>query len=453
MNNLTKNTNSQSAVVSTKRIKLNKGLKMNAELNTQAKLNKRLRMKKNTNDNITQTSQAVNVLSYDNNEAVNNTYFNAEKSRLFSYVGSKLKYKNHFDSLLADLDKKEYKVYIEAFAGSLASLSHNLMHVNAETIVINDFNPKIINLYTQIKNNPEEVFEKYLILENEFNRIVPNEIYEQYKSKTVAKKDREYMIEARRFYFEAREVYNNLELDSNHAALLIFVMKHCFRGNYGENKKGKLNTSFNWNANRIKTEKVKTSIMNLHNFFTTNNVIFENLEVFDLINKYNESDTFIYLDPPYSNSKIQYQNRNREKEVKELTFNEVELHLQLIEACDKYECVMYSNHFEEEYASSFDNHLTFERTNKMSNSKNEKSKVEILAIKTNVIVPVLEKAKPITDLLGLTCSIDYDFKVVNNPYTPVPELLDIPSNSLNNSEYKVEVNKQNIAKNILKEVA
>lgn len=435
MNNLTKNKNGQSAVVGTK----------NIELNTQAKLNKRLRMKKNTNENSTQTSQAVNVLSYDNNDAVNNTYFNAEKSKLFSYVGSKLKYKNHFDSLLADLEKKEYKVYIEAFAGSLASLSHNLMHVNAETIVINDFNPKIINLYTQIKNNPEEVFEKYLILENEFNRVVPTEINEKYKSKIVAKEDRIYMEEVKKYYYEAREVYNKIEFDSNHAALLIFVMQHCYRGNYNENKKGKLNTSFNWNAKKIKTDKIKTSVMNLHEFFTNNNVIFESLEVFDLVNKYNESDTFIYLDPPYSDSKIQYQNRNRDKEVKELTFNEVELHLQLIEACDKYECVMYSNHFEEEYASSFDNHLTFERTNRMSNSKNEQSKVEILAIKTNVIVPVLEKAQPITDILGLSCSIDYDFKVVNNPHTSIPELLDIPTNSLNNSEYNIEVDYQKIA--------
>lgn len=389
-------------------------------------------------------------------KTANNTYFDADKSRLFSYVGSKLKYKNHFDSLLSDLEK-DYKVYIEAFAGSLASLSHNLKHISAETIVINDFNPKIINLYTQIKNNPDEVFEKYLILENEFNRIVPREISEKYKSKTVAEEDRIHMEEVKRYYYEAREVYNNIEFDSNHAALFIFIMQHCYRGNYNENKKGKLSTSFNWNAKKIKTDKIKTSVINLHKFFTTNNVIFESLEVFDLVNKYNDFDTFIYLDPPYSNSRIQYQNRN--KEVKELTFNEVELHLQLIEACNKYECVMYSNHFEEDYASSFDNHLTFQRTNIISNSAKEKSRVEILAIKTNAIIPVLEKAQPITDILGLSCSIDYDIKVVNNLYTPISELLDIPSNSLNTTESKIEVNKQKINKNnkimnnILKEVA
>jgi DNA adenine methylase len=396
-----------------------------------------------TNNNLN-TANGLDINTIEN-ETVNNIDFNSKNCKLFSYVGSKDKYKAHFDTLLDDLDKKEYKFHIEAFAGSLASLLHNVEHIKAETIVINDFNPKIINLYKQIQDNPKEVIEKYLILENEFNRIIPQEIFEKYKSKRVAVEDREYMEEARRFYFEAREVYNNLEFDSNHAALLIFVMKHCFRGNYCENKQGKLNTSFNWSANKVNTEKVKTSIMNLHKFFTSNNVIFENLEVFDLINKYNESDTFIYLDPPYSNSKIQYQNRNRDKIVKEATFNEVSLHLQLIKACDKYESVMYSNHFEEEYASNFDNHLTFERTNKMSNSKNEKSKVEILAIKTNVIVPVLEKAKPITDLLGLSCSIDYDFKVVNNLHTPIPELLNISSISSNNSEYSTTENKQKIA--------
>lgn len=350
---------------------------------------------------------ATNTTKSNNNKTLSLT---AKNTKLFSYVGSKFKYKKYYDSLLTNVKKKEYKVYIEAFAGSLASLFHNLEHVKADKIIINDFNPKIINLYTQIKNNPTEVFEKYLILENEFNRIVPQFILDKYKSKGVKKEDRIYMQEVLNFYTDAKEVYNNLVLNTEHAALFIFIMKHCFSGNYTENKQGKLTTGFNWKASKVNVKKVETAIMNLHNFFNSNNVEFENLDVFELINKYDESDTFIYLDPPYSNSQIQYENGKRA--VNNITFNEIKLHQQLIESChSKFECVMYSNNFDEIFTEYFDNHTTFERNNSIGTEKIEKRKLEILAIKTNEIVPVLEKATSVAVLLRLASPIDYDFKV------------------------------------------
>lgn len=376
---------------------------------------------------------ARNTTKSNNNKTLSLT---AKNTKLFSYVGSKFKYKKYYDSLLTNVKKKEYKVYIEAFAGSLASLFHNLEHVKADKIIINDFNPKIINLYTQIKNNPTEVFEKYLILENEFNRIVPQFILDKYKSKGVKKEDRIYMQEVLNFYTDAKEVYNNLVLNTEHAALFIFIMKHCFSGNYTENKQGKLTTGFNWKASKVNVKHVETAIMNLHNFFNSNNVEFENLDVFELINKYDESDTFIYLDPPYSNSQIQYGNgkrarkKSRKKAVNNITFNEIKLHQQLIESChSKFECVMYSNNFDEIFTEYFDNHTTFERNNSIGTEKIEKRKLEILAIKTNEIVPVLEKATAVAILLSLASPVNYE--VIKNSTK-----LDNGLIETNNSGYK-----------------
>lgn len=373
----------------------------------------------------------------------NPTLRSAKEIKLFSYVGSKLKYKKHYDSLLAKLEKKEYKVYVEAFAGSLASLFHNLQHIKADKIVINDFNPKIINLYQQVKTNPEEVFEKYQILENEFNRIVPKFIKDKYKSKTVKLEDRMHMTEAKRFFIEAREVYDNLELDTNHAALFVFIMKHCFSGNYTENKQGKLSTGFNWNSKEIDVENVKSAIMKLHEFFNSNDVVFENIDVFKLVNKYDNTDTFIYLDPPYSDSTIQYGTgkRSRKKAVNNITFNEIKLHQQLIEACSKYECVMYSNNFDEIFIDNFDNHTTFERNNSIGKEEIKKIKLEILAIKTNVIVQVIEKARPITELLGLSSSLETHLMSFTSSHTPIVELMGIS----NNNNYENENNQENIA--------
>lgn len=376
---------------------------------------------------------ARNTTKSNNNKTLSLT---AKNTKLFSYVGSKFKYKKYYDSLLTNVKKKEYKVYIEAFAGSLASLFHNLEHIKADKIIINDFNPKIINLYTQIKNNPTEVFEKYLILENEFNRIVPQFILDKYKSNGVKKEDRIYMQEVLNFYLDAKEVYNNLVLNTEHAALFIFIMKHCFSGNYTENKQAKLTTGFNWCAKKVDVKQVETAIMNLHNFFNSNNVEFENLDVFELINKYDESDTFIYLDPPYSNSQIQYGNgkrarkKSRKKAVNNITFNEIKLHQQLIESChSKFECVMYSNNFDEIFTEYFDNHTTFERNNSIGTEKIEKRKVEILAIKTNEIVPVLEKATAVAILLSLASPVNYE--VIKNSTK-----LDNGLIETNNSGYK-----------------
>ena len=67
--------------------------------------------------------------------------FTAQNTKLFTYAGSKLRFKNHFDALHATLGQKiKVKTYIEGFAGTLASLFHNLTHVEAQKYVINDFN-------------------------------------------------------------------------------------------------------------------------------------------------------------------------------------------------------------------------------------------------------------------------------------------------------------------------
>lgn len=66
----------------------------------------------NTQNNNTTSVTGFNTIDLTSKTA-NNTYFDAKKSRLFSYVGSKLKYKNHFDSLLSDLEKKTTKYILK----------------------------------------------------------------------------------------------------------------------------------------------------------------------------------------------------------------------------------------------------------------------------------------------------------------------------------------------------
>jgi len=318
--------------------------------------------------------------------------YSAKNTKLFDYTGSKLRYKASFEALHQKSAQPLKKVgtYIEAFAGTLASLFHNLAYVKADRYIINDFNGRISNLYQQIQTNPLKLFLQYQTLENEFNRIIPEHLKGQ---RIVDKKVRASDFSHNEaFFYEVRTVFNQTPLNINNAAMLLFLMNHNYNGIYAENKKGFFNSSFNWSAKEVNTLDVKNALDNLHRFFTENEVIVENMDVFELIEKYTEEDTFIYLDPPYSNSAIQYKKKLREND-----FNKVSTHTKLIQLCEKYRYVMYSNNFEEAFVEHFDEHVSFSRK-QYSTKKSSKPTLEILAL---VFHDTASKYLPIHFLLGL----------------------------------------------------
>jgi len=331
-----------------------------------------------------------------------NATYTANNTKLFPYSGSKAKYTSIFDKAHAK-KMKQVKVYIEAFSGTLASLFHNLKHVKADKYIINDFNPRLVNLYKQIAKNPLAVFEKYMALENEYQRIIPSHLKGQ---RLIDKKDRQDFIANQQFFYEARKFFNSTKLDENNAALFIFLFNHNFRGMYSENKKGECTVSFNWSSVKINTGSIKEAILNLHAFFNENDVVFENMDAFELIAKYNdEKDTFIYLDPPYSDSSVQYTKKGIND------FDCIETHYKMLELCNKYfKHVMYSNHHDDSFIKLFDSYENFSRTNNVSTKKSSKSKLEILALKTNIQEVVF---KPIEELLNI--GLDHkDIQAANN---------------------------------------
>ena len=104
--------------------------------------------------------------------------YTAKNTKLFDYTGSKLRFESSFQEVHQKLAQPIKKVgtYIEAFAGTLASMFHNLAYVQADRYIINDFNGRIINLYQQIQANPLRLFLQYQTLENELNRIIPEHL-------------------------------------------------------------------------------------------------------------------------------------------------------------------------------------------------------------------------------------------------------------------------------------
>ena len=314
--------------------------------------------------------------------------YTAENTKLFSYAGSKAKYQAKFNNLHSQVGVKQVNTYIEAFGGTLASMFHNLQNIQAQRIIVNDINPRLVNMYRQIKDNPQEVIEVFTLFEDTFQSHIP----QRFKGKGFVRNQAErekYLAHLRDFYKEVQTFYNHSDFYTpQNAGALIFLLQHNYNGVYTEAKKtGYFNITFNWNMKNICLEKITKNLKNLHSFFTENNVVIENLDTEALIQKYSDTyDTMIYLDPPYINSEVGYSAEQT------TDYNKVEAHLELLESCKIFDYVLYSNNFNKTINSQFKQSVEFNRTNGISQNKQNKSKREFLGFIDNTyqIMPTVE---------------------------------------------------------------
>ncbi|MDC7248462.1 MAG: Dam family site-specific DNA-(adenine-N6)-methyltransferase [Sphaerochaetaceae bacterium] len=182
--------------------------------------------------------------------------------------------------------KKNYPVelgekinkYIEPFVGSGAVLFDILSTYDIKEVYINDINNELINAYNVIKYDVESLIkllskiqEEYLILDLE-NR--------------------------KKYFYKKRDLFNNHIteniLNTETAALFIYLNKTCFNGLYRVNSKGLYNVpTGNYknpticNSENLRAVSKKLSTVNLKCGD------YKNLE--DII----DNNTFIYFDPPY----------------------------------------------------------------------------------------------------------------------------------------------------------
>ena len=121
--------------------------------------------------------------------------------------------------------------YCEPFVGGGAVLFDILSKFQPKKVLINDINKELINTYSQIKNNCEEMISQLLDLQN---------IYKTHS-----------LEENKDFFYEKRNRYNELKVNGNDdenlekAVLFIFLNKTCFNGLYRVNSKGLFNVPFN----------------------------------------------------------------------------------------------------------------------------------------------------------------------------------------------------------------
>lgn len=139
-------------------------------------------------------------------------------SPVIKWAGGKRQLLPVIESMLPDT----FESYYEPFFGG-GALFCNIV---PETATINDCNSQLINMYEQIKVNPDRVCSDLYDIQNQYNQ-------------------KETMEEKDAMYYELREMFNRRMNDEKStslvAALLIFLNKAGFNGLYRVNSSGKYN--------------------------------------------------------------------------------------------------------------------------------------------------------------------------------------------------------------------
>jgi|TARA_Y100000389_G_scaffold118498_1_gene115662 DNA adenine methylase len=235
------------------------------------------------------------------------------------WVGGKTQIINDIISKLP----KQINNYHELFLGGGSVLFAVLSLQKQNKIIIKnkiyayDININLINMYKNIQNNKDKLYNILKSYFKEYDNISGNIINRNPQTINDAKTSKE------SYYYWIRKKYNNIDKDSIEcSALFIFINKICFRGMYREGPNG-----FNVPYGHYKKTPSLISETEI-NYISEliKNVEFKHCNFIDSIKNVKEAD-FVYLDPPYApeNSKsfVKYVEDGFDLKTHELLFIEI----------------------------------------------------------------------------------------------------------------------------------
>ncbi len=235
------------------------------------------------------------------------------------WVGGKTQIINDIISKLP----KQINNYHELFLGGGSVLFAVLSLQKQNKIIIKnkiyayDININLINMYKNIQNNKDKLYNILKSYFKEYDNITGNIINRNPQTINEAKTSKE------SYYYWIRKKYNNIDKDSIEcSALFIFINKICFRGMYREGPNG-FNVPYG-HYKKTPTLISETEINYISELIK--NVEFKHCNFIYSIKNVKEGD-FVYLDPPYApeNSKsfVKYVEDGFDLKTHELLFIEI----------------------------------------------------------------------------------------------------------------------------------
>lgn len=177
---------------------------------------------------------------------------------------------------------KELDTYYEPFCGGCSVLRAVIEceDIKVNNYVCSDSNMDLINLWLMIKANPKAVIAEYTKMWEELNQSEDIEHQKKYYEKIREK----FSKEKNPFYF-------------------MFLNRTCFNGLIRYNQRGEFNTPFHINRLGIKPNTFDKIINEWSELINEKNVSFQVMTYRLVFPKEND---FMYLDPPYANTKGMY---------------------------------------------------------------------------------------------------------------------------------------------------
>lgn len=173
--------------------------------------------------------------------------------------------------LLKDIEihiPRKFSTFYEPFLGGGAVL----FHLQPHKAVVNDINEELINVYTVIRDNVEELIEDLKKHKNEAEYFY-----------NIRELDRD------------KEAYNRLS-SIKKASRLIYLNKTCYNGLFRVNQQGEFNTPFG----RYKNPNIvnEVTLRAVSNYFNKAQITFKCTDFEESVKEIRKG-SFVYFDPPY----------------------------------------------------------------------------------------------------------------------------------------------------------
>lgn len=195
---------------------------------------------------------------------------------MFPYIGGKKVHSRWIDPLFPD----NFTTYVEVFGGAM--WMYWMSEKTATTNVYNDFNRHLVNVF-ECSRNPQ----KYLsVLQSYYSDVGSAQRFEQYR-------DEVFSVYSQKFTIP----------DYDLAAKYMLLQTQMFSGGKGLHERSKIyhNPKYKSKYYTYVEKFTQPKYLNKLSKLQT-----ENLDCRAVIQKYDSSDTFFYIDPPYFNMEDYY---------------------------------------------------------------------------------------------------------------------------------------------------
>ncbi len=208
-----------------------------------------------------------------------------EAKPFLKWAGGKRQLIEQFDSLYPKrLLAGKIDTYIEPFLGGGAIFFELIKRFAFDRVILNDINEELILSYKAIQQKVGDVINELSILSDSYLSASDNK-----------RKDIYYKIRDKFNKEKAQIDFNKVDiLSARYVSKLIFLNRTCFNGLYRLNNKGEFNVpQGNYKNPRILDEENLRSVNEALQGVT---LIFGDFEgIYDCV----DSNTFVYMDPPY----------------------------------------------------------------------------------------------------------------------------------------------------------